>query len=469
MTQPAPQNHPHELAFRRTVFAICPTGPYCREDRCQSYFKFDLIPTMRAPLEECEAAGAIKVSGGSAYIVDGPAGKLSEDAFLAQVARYSPDLLIIVVTFGTLDADLVWASKLRKVFPDTVIGVRGTPCYVMGEHILRTSSAVDFCVRGEYEIVFQNIIERGFHLAAGVIFRDGDHVRTSPEIPREKNLDILPTPDRSSIDQSLYTVRGLGQAQATIRVQRGCPYPCTYCLVHTVSGSEARHRSPASIVLEMKELMRNGISCFYLRADTFSLNRTWTLETCAAIARDCPGAKWVTTTRVERVDEEVLRAMKNAGCYGISFGLDVASPAIAKHVKKSAHPELSQQVMRLCDKHGIISLAYLMIGFLWETEETLKETAQFLHAIRPDLVTIHFAHPYPGTKYFEEFRKSGVQLLSPHAQAEPAAPSMGVTIDELKAHARSMLVKHYLRPQVVLSILKKGAVLIIRRFTGKSL
>ena len=460
--QAVPTFEAQELQYKRTVFAICPTGAYCREDRCQSYFKFDLIPTMRAPLEECESAGAITACGGSAFIIDGPAGRYQEQEFLNKLSAHNPDLIIIVVTFGTLDADLRWAEKLRKHFPEAAIGVRGAPCYTLSERILKLSKSVDFCVRGEYELIFQQIVKQGYIHADGVVHRDGEHIFASKITPRESNLDLLPRPDRTSIDQSLYSVRGLRSAQATIRVQRGCPYPCSYCLVHTVSGSEARHRSPESIVSEMKELIQQGISCFYLRAETFSLNKKWTLSVCKAISEHCPQARWVTTTRAERVDDEILSAMKKAGCYGISFGLDVASPTIGKKVNKLADKSTAQEAIRLCNKHGIISLAYLMIGFLWETQETLNETAQFIKEIRPDLLTIHFAHPYPGTKYYEEFNQSSFKVISSHAQAEPATATEALSPDFLKSAAKKMLIKHYARPSVLFSLARKGIPLLLR-------
>ena len=112
--------------------------------------------------------------------------------------------------------------------------------------------------------------------------------------------------------------------------------------------------------------------------------------------------------------------MRRAGCYGISFGIDVGSRAIGERVRKKADRAKAQAAMRLCDRHGVLSLGYFMIGFLWDTPETLAETADFLHAVRPDLLTIHFAHPYPGTPYYDEVAAQQAAVVSPHAQAEPA-------------------------------------------------
>jgi anaerobic magnesium-protoporphyrin IX monomethyl ester cyclase len=444
------------LAHGRVLFLVCPTGAFCREDRCQSYFRPELVPSMRPPMEECEAAGALRAAGAEPFVVDAPALGLSDEATFEAVSRLAPDLIVLVTTFGTLDDDLAWAARLRVRFPATTIGVRGAPCYVLAEEILARSPAVDFCVRGEYELVFESVARSGHAGAVGTVYRDGDRIVAAPSSGLASDLDALPWPDRSVIDASLYKVRGLGVPQATVRVQRGCPFPCSYCLVHTVSGDQARHRSPASVAAEIAAMQETGIDFFYLRAETFSLNRRWAEQTCDAIAERCPGARWVTTTRVECVDEALVGAMKRAGCYGISFGVDAASAAIGEKVAKKPDRRRALEAMRACDAHGVVSLAYVMIGFLWDTAATVDEAEEFLRAVRPDLLTIHFAHPYPGTRYHDDVTAARASLGSPRAQAEPALASHTLSPGELERRARAIARRHYLRPAVLASLARKS-------------
>ena len=441
-------------AFKRVLFALCPTGKFCREDRCQSYFEFELIPSMRAPLEECQGAAGAVQAGAEALIIDAPAENLSEAEFINRVAAFDPDLISLSITFGSLEQDLVCASKLRHKFPDAKIALRGAPCYVWQKELLTQHPDIDLCVRGDYEIAFHDLTANGLK-AAGVTFRSatGSIIENPP--PLAANLDTLPFPNRSSIKQELYTVRGSKHPQATIHVQRGCPFPCTFCLVHTVSGNKARHRSADSIVSEIQEMTRAGIKHFYLRAETFTLDRAWAITVCEAIAEKCPHVQWVTATRIECVDEKVIAAMKRAGCYGISFGVDVASEKIGKLVKKMPRPAEAKNAMRLCDKYKIISLAYIMIGFVWDTKETIREAERFIRAIRADLLTVHFAHPYPGTEYYKLIQESGVKITSLLAQSSPAFSLPQLSTKILRSLARRIIIRHYLRPSVVFSILSK--------------
>jgi radical SAM superfamily enzyme YgiQ (UPF0313 family) len=443
---------PELRQYGRILFVICPTGAYCRENRCQSYFEQDLIPTMRPPLEECEAGGAIRALGASHAVIDAPALGISGEELKKRILSFRPDLLMLTITFGSLQADLAWAQELKSLLPGVPLGLRGAPCYVQARELLKQNSSVDFCLHGDYELIFRSVIEHGLEGSPGVTYRrdNGEIIEGMPAYA--ENLDELPLPDRSGIDQQRYIVRGLGKPQATIRVQRGCPFPCTYCLVHSVSGNRARHRGARSIVSEMQQLLGSGIRYFYLRAETFTLDRRWALEILKEIAAHCPGARWVTTTRVELIDEELLLAMKAAGCYGISFGLDAASKQIAQQIKKPLRQEEATLVFALCRKHGILSLAYLMIGFIWDTVETLDEAEKFAHAIRPDLLTVHYAHPYPGTEYYRQVSRNlspGMQI-SPRAQAEPAMAISHLSAEEIHAWGKKIVRRHRRRPSVIL-------------------
>ena len=68
------------MAYQRVLFLFPPTGAWCREDRCQSYFDLELVPSMRAPMEECESAGAVREAGATPFLIDAdPGGQLLSD------------------------------------------------------------------------------------------------------------------------------------------------------------------------------------------------------------------------------------------------------------------------------------------------------------------------------------------------------------------------------------------------------
>ncbi|MCB0336054.1 MAG: hypothetical protein KDD62_07095, partial [Bdellovibrionales bacterium] len=132
--------------FSRISIVIPPTGLYCREDRCQSFFHFRLVPSVRAPLEECEAAGALRAIGIPTQIIDAPTLQLSDDQARRAIKEFNPDLVVLVCTFGTLQADLRWARILKRELPSVLIGARGAPAYALGDQMLHEHPALDFCM-----------------------------------------------------------------------------------------------------------------------------------------------------------------------------------------------------------------------------------------------------------------------------------------------------------------------------------
>ncbi|MFZ5442036.1 MAG: B12-binding domain-containing radical SAM protein [Myxococcota bacterium] len=435
--------------MKRVAFVFPPTGAYCREDRCQSYFAFDLLPSMRPPLEETQGAGAVRAAGGTPWLLDAPAMKLDEAEALDRIVAWTPDVVVATATFGSLEDDLAFLRRLRARLPASVpLGLRGAPCMVFGEQLFE-HAVLDFFVRGDPELVFANLVREGL-AGAGISTR----ARVSPAVTAS-SLDGLPLPDRSVIDASLYRVRGTPWSQATVNVQRGCPFPCSYCLVASVTGKKARHRSPDDVVRELKLLRADGTRFFYLRAETLTLDRRWATELARAISREVPDARWVSATRVDCVDAATLRALAAAGCYGLSFGVETGSHDIGRRVKKEPDPDTTRAAFRACDDAGIASLMYVMLGFLWETPETLAETERFVRAVRPDLLTLYWAAPYPGTSYYDEVKASGLLHSAQQAQASAALEPPGISTATIRRRALTMTARHYARPQVLASLARK--------------
>ncbi len=447
--------------YQRILFVFPPTGTYCREDRCQSFFRLDLVPQMRPPLEECEAAGALRALGVASHLIDAPALQWDAERTLAEVLAWRADLVVVTTTFGSQDDDLAWLAELRTRAPSLDTCVRGAPVYTQARDLLLHPARPTFCVKGDYELVFDAVARHGWLGAPGAVYLSEGSV-VDGGAPIAANLDHLPRPDRTIITPSLYRVRGGPRPQATVHVQRGCPFPCSFCLVATVSGKQARHPSPERVASEIAELWDAGYRYFYLRAETFTLNRKWALATCEAIRARCPGARWVTATRIDTTDEESLRAMAAAGCYGISFGVETGSEYIGRHIRKVPDAEQTRRVFRACDRLGILSLMYVMVGFLWETRSTLTETSDFVRRVDPDLLTVYFAHPYPGTTYYNEVREAGVLPNPTRAQAEAAFRPEQLERREVERFARTLIASHYTRPRTVIRLATKAGPTLAR-------
>ena len=64
--------------------------------------------------------------------------------------------------------------------------------------------------------------------------------------------------------------------------------------------------------------------------------------------------------------------------------------------------------MRNLQKHGIEAHAFIMIGVPSETEETFKQTMDFIPKLRPDSVIFSIFTPYPGSDLYYECKDEGI-------------------------------------------------------------
>ena len=98
----------------------------------------------------------------------------------------------------------------------------------------------------------------------------------------------------------------------------GCPYRCHFCLT---SQMPYRLRRIDNVVQELHTLDGYGIHQIDFCDPTFIVKRDRTLDLCNAILRTGLHLHWSCNSRVDIVDEECLRAMKNAGCHIVFFGV----------------------------------------------------------------------------------------------------------------------------------------------------
>ena len=71
--------------------------------------------------------------------------------------------------------------------------------------------------------------------------------------PFNEDLDSLPFPARHLVDNSIYRRPDNGKTQAVIKVSRGCPFHCFFCLATPISGAKVRTRSAENIISEIRE------------------------------------------------------------------------------------------------------------------------------------------------------------------------------------------------------------------------
>ena len=410
-------------------------------------------------------------------ILDAEVRRLTHEETALESAQFKPDLIGITSHTCLFDSVIKLSSLLKRRLPDALIVIGGPHPSALPERSLNESKS-DFVVMGEGELTFEELVaqmkngESDWSRIDGLAYRDesGD-VRVNK--PRElvKDLDMLPFPARDLLDNSLYsppaTMRVSLGANTLIAASRGCPHNCGFCAAHTVWTRKVRARKPASVVAEIEECMKRfGIRSFNFIDEFFTVNKKRVLEICALIRERKLELPWFCAARAQNLDRETLEAMRDAGCREISFGIESGNPEMLKRIDKAIDLKEAVRVVRLAKKVGIPIHTSYLLGYIGETEESIRDTIRLAKKLNTQVAAFFIASPLPGTRLYQEalgkgYLRPGATWIdySPLSNTQSVLILPTIDIAEIRRWHRKAIKSYYLGPKYIFSRL-----LAIRRW-----
>ncbi|MFC1462521.1 B12-binding domain-containing radical SAM protein [Verrucomicrobiota bacterium] len=337
-------------------------------------------------------------------IIDCQVEGLDFGALQARIGEVRPDVLGMTVMTMSLPSVLEAARLAKEAVPETQIVLGGPHVFLYPEETIRLPG-VDFLVVGEGEESFRELLDaigdkqrlRGI---PGLVFRDGGEVVQTGTRPLIEDLDSLPHPARHLVPYRDYSsILAKRDPATTLFTSRGCPFKCTFCSRPHL-GKRFRYRSAANVVDEMETCVQMGIQEFLVYDDTFTVKRDRVMAICDEITARKLDVGFDVRARVDTVDDEMLGALKRAGCQGVHYGIEAGTEKILKVLNKGISIERAQEVFKLTRKHGIPVLAYFMIGAPTETEEDILATFDVMARLDPDYVHLTVLIPFPGTQIY---------------------------------------------------------------------
>lgn len=214
------------------------------------------------------------------------------------------------------------------------------------------------------------------------------------------DLDSLPLPARHLVGEAAFSNtlmpgewQGVGERSAMIVSSRGCSFHCSYCA--NIFPGHVRCRSPDNVADEVRALVeRYNCRAFRDEADNLTTNKAWLIRYCELLAPLKISFK--AHGRSDLLDEDRVRALKEAGCVQFGLGVESADPYVLQMVNKRETVDDHRAAIALLRKHGILSCVYLIMGLPGESEVTLKLNMQFMRDTKPDRWTCGHFIPYPG-------------------------------------------------------------------------
>lgn len=333
-----------------------------------------------------------------------------EDTYLfKKITDFKPDLIgFSTASFGyKLSYSIIDKIKERFNIP---LAVGGSYVSVAFSKILEDTKA-DYVVYGEGEQTFLEIANKvPLKDIRGLIWRNNGEIITNPPYPPIENLDELPYPK-----YELFELDKMLEKRIPIVSSRGCPHQCVFCSIHLVFGRPFRARSPENVVKEIEYWHKKGYDTFEFSDDNFSHDMQRAERICDLIIEKGMKLKLIfgNGLRADRVDERLLKKLKQAGTTFIAYGLETSNPESLKLLKKNLDLEKLKESVIITKNLGIDTQVNFIIGCPGQTFATFMEDIKFAEELNIDQTRFYNLVPYPGTEMFEWVKKNGRFLHKP--------------------------------------------------------
>ncbi|PQJ79344.1 B12-binding domain-containing radical SAM protein [Polaribacter porphyrae] len=247
-----------------------------------------------------------------------------------------------------------------------------------------------------------------FDKISGIAYLENDEaVKTTARI-KMKDLSELPLPNRSAIpvDKYLKTWKeNHGKSSMTVSTQRGCPYTCKWC--STAVYGQSYRRRPANLVAQELKLLKEKYNpdTIWFVDDVFTVSHKWIKSFHEEVIKQKAIIPFECITRAERLNDEILQLLKEAGCYRIWIGAESGSQKIIDKMDRRVDVDVVKTAIQKTNNLGIETGTFIMVGYPGEDENDIKKTVTYLKDANPTHFTITVAYPIKGTSLYNEIEE----------------------------------------------------------------
>ncbi|MCG2711196.1 MAG: B12-binding domain-containing radical SAM protein [Candidatus Omnitrophica bacterium] len=361
----------------------------------------------------------LKSKGFQATIIDFEVEPFNGNNINYLLKKHSIELVGITAMTPTINNAHEAALLIKQYRKDLPIVVGGPHVSAIPDKTLREFPAFDYAVMGEGELPMLNLCENIMNQLpltgiAGIAGRNSGKIFINKPADYINNLDTLPLPDRSLLNQKLYThayAVGInkGKKRSTVVfTSRGCSQKCIFCAVEKTTGDIVRFKSAGNVIGELKDCRdRFGYNHITFEDTNLTLSRKRFIEICRGLKS--LKLSWDCQTKVSLVDEELISIMKDCGCLKIAYGVESGSPKILSLIKKNITITQVKKAFELTHRAKIVACAFFILGsHPQENADDIRLTEKLIHEIKPDVFQLGIICPYPGTEIFRIMKNEGL-------------------------------------------------------------
>jgi len=342
---------------------------------------------------------------------------------------------IVVVWVSTLDGyyeDMKSLKKAKELGKKTILVLNDH--YGVEYEVMEKNPFIDVCIRlFEREIVLDEVVSYWQNNVSkldfkGVIYREGDRLVDTGTMPFLKDLSHL-----GSAEKILKGLKLSKYDEAFITTGRGCPLQCTFCQYPQTS---TRKREIKDIFAEAS-LISSEIDYYNYSDLNLCANLPWANNFLDELTKQKFSGGWVADMRADQARPELLDKFRKAGCIRLLIGVESLDDYVLKQIRKRTNQELIEKSMKNILNANINPITSLMVGFPWDSNETLQKSEDFIKKMSISLFGISYVVPIKGTVLYDDYRKLGLIKKDLHVEdyvnsmSYPLSPTLHLSKEEI--------------------------------------
>ncbi|MFH1575550.1 MAG: radical SAM protein [Candidatus Nealsonbacteria bacterium] len=431
------------------------------------------LETPVLPLGLASIAGYLKSNRFDVSVIDAWAENMELLELKNKVSQSEADIIGVSITTPRYNEAKSTIEICRQALPKAIIIAGGHHPSALPAETLNEIPELDICAIGEGEITMAELIkalQENWQLSRvdGIAYRENNEIRITKSREFIKDLDILPFPARELFPLEKYKPYSpLGKENPSFITitSRGCPFRCTFCS-KDVFKQTFRARSAKNVCDEIEELItKYGAREIPFLDDDFTMNMKRAEEICDEIIKRRLKFHWTCQTRVNQINEPLLKKIKKAGCWLIAYGVESGSQKILDSINKDFTVNQVVSAFSMAQRVGLSTGCNIIFGLPGETKETIQDTLNLVKKIKPNVISYGILTVYPGSRLFELIKsgkypgklrtlKEGESIPGTFFKGDHIIFEENLTFEQLREIAQKATREFYLRPQYVIQSMK---------------
>ena len=284
----------------------------------------------------------------------------------------------------------------------------------------------DYILKGEFDIQLANIVRNmeqnsPIENLPNIIYKNNEKLVKTREVLSEQHpnewCEYIPNYDLIHLDcyfgyryHNNMPVRKLNWS--VVQASRGCPFNCAFC--YNFFGKSVRFRRIESVIAELKEIQKRGITEIFFLDQNFILDKNYAQNLCKEMIKSDIKIKWQCQICVNSIDYDTLAIMKEAGCQLIWLGIESFDENVRKINNKNYSNEQLLKAIDAIKKNSLNYNGFFMLGMMGDTKESMDKTVKLIKKYKINLTkSILICIPRFDTQmYREAVKQLGTEIDS---------------------------------------------------------